>query len=374
MQKLAIIGGSYLQVPLVKKAKEMGIETHCFSWEDGADCRDFADYFYPISIVEKEQILRKCRAIGIDGICSIGSDVAVTTWNYVADRIGLIGNNIADTHCLVNKFEMRRELSKSKLNVPKYYPYPGSEIEDVLLGSKFPLMVKPQDRSGSRGVSKVYSEKGLVDCLKLAISESFCGIAIIEEFVEGEEVSVESISWNGFHYIIAITDKVTTGEPHFVETEHHQPSALPKEICDKIKASTLKALNALGVKFGASHTEIKMDRTNNPIIIEVGGRMAGDFIGSHLTQLSTGYDYLKEVINIALGKFNPPSNLNSNYSGVYFLSKETSYLTEVLSNWEGNDNICEAQMKSEHLNKLTMSSDRSGYLIYQSPDKKIFLT
>ena len=91
-KKLAIIGASYLQLPLVKKAKEMGLETICFAWEDGAVCKGLADQFYPFSIIEKERILQKCLEIGIDGITTIASDTAVVTVNYVASRMGLRSN------------------------------------------------------------------------------------------------------------------------------------------------------------------------------------------------------------------------------------------------------------------------------------------
>ena len=93
MKKLAIIGASYLQLPLVKKAKEMGIETHCFAWKEGAVCETFADFFYPISITERGKILEVCQKIKINAITSIGSDLAVSTVNYIAESMSLIGNN-----------------------------------------------------------------------------------------------------------------------------------------------------------------------------------------------------------------------------------------------------------------------------------------
>ena len=94
MKKLAIIGASYLQQPLIEKAKSLGIETHVFAWKCGDIGEEIADVFYPISIVEKEEILAKCREIGIDGVCSIASDLAAITVNYVASEMGLAGNTI----------------------------------------------------------------------------------------------------------------------------------------------------------------------------------------------------------------------------------------------------------------------------------------
>ena len=88
-RKIAIIGASYLQLPLLEKAKSMGLETHVFAWKCGDIGETVADHFHPISIVEKEKILEECQKIGISGICSIASDLAVITVNYVAEKMGL---------------------------------------------------------------------------------------------------------------------------------------------------------------------------------------------------------------------------------------------------------------------------------------------
>ena len=97
MKKLVIIGANNFQLPLIKKAKQLGMETHVFAWEKGAVGREFADYFYPISIIEKELILKEAEKIKPDGIISIGSDLATATVNYVADKLGLIGNSLECT-------------------------------------------------------------------------------------------------------------------------------------------------------------------------------------------------------------------------------------------------------------------------------------
>ena len=91
MKKIAIIGASYLQEPLVKKAKEMGLFTICFAWKEGATCADICDKFYPVSVVEKDEILQICQNEKIDGVCTIASDVAAPTAAYVANKMGLVG-------------------------------------------------------------------------------------------------------------------------------------------------------------------------------------------------------------------------------------------------------------------------------------------
>lgn len=369
MKKLVVLGASYLQKPLFVKAKELGIETHCFAWEDGAVCKNQADYFYPVSVTEKEQILQKCKEIGINGIISIASDVAVPTMCYVAENMGLIGNSYKDALIATDKYLMRKSFLENNVASPLFCL---SDEINSLENFTYPLIVKPTDRSGSRGVEKVYNANELATAIERAKKESFSKQAIIEEFVVGKEVSVEAISWQGKHYILAITDKVTTGEPFFVELEHHQPSELPNAIQEKLKEETLKALDALNIQYGASHTEIKITNDGQLFLIEVGARMGGDFIGSDLVYLSSGYDFVKGVIDIALGKFEKPHIENKKYSGVYFLSKETENIKTIIENVENYPEILKAELTNYEVRQVESSADRSGYFIYQG-DKKFLI-
>lgn len=368
LKKLAIIGASYLQLPLVEKAKKKGIETHCFAWPEGAVCKEIADYFYPISILEKEEILKQCVEIKIDGITTIATDMAVPTICYVAEKMNLISNSFNSSLASTNKGDMRTAFKNGNCSIPKFIEANNSEV--TIQGFQFPLIVKPVDRSGSRGVTKIMFENELSSAINYAITESFGKKAIIEEYIEGEEVSVETISWKGEHTILAITDKVTTGAPHFVELAHHQPSGLSKEIQDKIKKETIKCLNALDINFGAGHSEFKITSSGEVYVIEVGARMGGDFIGSHLVELTTGYDFLEGVINIALGNYEPPILKNNNFSGVYFLCKETEQILPYFS--QENSFDVQKEIQNTTLKNITNSNDRSGYLIYQA-NKRIKL-
>ena len=370
-KKLAIIGASYLQLPLVRKAKEMGIETFCFAWADGAVCKDEADHFYPIDVKEKEQIYQKCKEVEIDGITTIAADLPVATINYVASRLGLISNPIEFTETTTNKYLMRQCFLANNIPSPQF-----ALVDDInhyhINGFQFPLIIKPTDRSGSKGVKKVLDPTQVDSAIKRAQNESFEHKAIIEEFVTGCEISVESISYKGEHHILQITDKVTTGAPFFVELEHHQPSSLSEETKIAVKGIVQNALNALHIEYGASHAELKIDENGVIKVIEIGARMGGDFIGSDLVRLSTGYDFLKGVIEVALGVFQEPLITEHAYSGVYFLSEETKRLKSIIVNWQSNPCIVKAEETNTQLRKLECSGDRSGYLIYKANHKILF--
>lgn len=363
-RKIAIIGASYLQKPLVIKAKEMGLYTICFAWREGAVCADICDKFFPISIIEKDEILQICKEERIDGVCTIASDVAAPTVAYLAEKMGLVGNSYDCAVKANNKFLMREAFVNADVPCPQY-----RMVKDVdtleLLNFNYPLIVKPSDRSGSLGVQKVNKPEELRIAVLRAIDFSFKKEAMVEEFIEGREISVEFISYQGVHYPLAITDKVTTGAPHFVELEHHQPSSLSQEKYKEIYDITKRALIALGITDGASHSEYKITDDGRVYIMEIGARMGGDFIGSDLVRLSTGYDYLQGVVEVAMGMFHEPQLKEHHHSGVYFLSEETKYLKPIIENWKGYPAIVIAKITNDELRHIECSGDRSGYFIYQ---------
>ena len=372
MNKLAIIGASYLQRPLVEKAKEMGLYTICFAWAEGAVCRDLVDEFYPISIVDKEEILKVCQEKQINGICTIASDVAAPTVAYVAEKMGLVANSYQSAITAYNKNAMREAFTKAEVQCPLFTCVESCDnitLDSIKQQLNLPLIVKPADRSGSLGVAKITDWEELKSAIDFALDCSFKKQVMVEEFIDGREISVEFISYKGIHYPLQITDKVTTCAPHFVELEHHQPSTLSEEKFEEIYKITEKALNALGITNGASHSEYKITEEGKVYVIEIGGRMGGDFIGSDLVQLSTGYDFVKGVIDVALGLFTEPKITESNYSGVYFLCKETEHLLPILKKADTISEIVLYEQTDNELRNITCSSDRSGYMIYQGEKK-----
>jgi biotin carboxylase len=286
--------------------------------------------------------------------------------------MGLIGNSIYSARISTNKFLMRESFKKAGLNCPQYFLIkPKSNLSAIGKKIRYPSIVKPVDRSGSAGVSKVNSEQEFLFSARVAIENSLVKEAIVEEFIEGVEVSVEMISFKGVHYELAITDKETSGPPHFVELAHHQPSNLPADLQKEIFKETRKGLNALNIEFGASHSEFIVS-SKGVFVTEIGARMGGDFIGSDLVFLSTGYDFLKDTILTALGIFEPPQKTLKKCSGVYFYSEKSKEVRSWIDQYPSNPIIFKAELNNEELIPLSQSSCRSGYFIYQD-NKKLIL-
>ena len=365
MKKLAIIGASIHQEPLIQKAKSMGIETHVFAWKAGDIGERSADFFYPISITEKEQILEQCKKIGIDGICSIGSDLAMVAVNYVADAMHLTGNSLETMQVSTNKHLMRQVFDEHNDPSPRSIMIEkASDVEAA--GLKYPIIIKPTDRSGSRGIMKLKTPEGLDEAIRCAAKQSFEKKALAEEFAEGLEYSVECISWQGEHHFLAMTKKYTTGAPHFIETGHLQPAEVGPEALACVKAVTNHALCSLGIKNGASHTEIKIDSDGVIRIIEIGGRMGGDFIGSRLVELSTGVDFLRAVIDVALGTVPDLSSKGTGGTAAvrFVLSKEDLCVFEDLKKTHP-EYIVEYDI-GDVTGEVTDSSTRFGYYIMRA--------
>ena len=328
--KLAVIGASHFQLPLIEKARDKGCEVHAFAWECGDVGEAAADVFPPVSIVDVDRIVGECGRVGVDGVCTIASDLATVAVCHVADALGLVGNSLECMHASTDKGAMRRAFDAGGDPSPRSLTIglmeddatpgraPVDAPVDLMLakddldrldplehGLWYPLIVKPADRSGSRGVTKLEAPDVPVTvggALRDALEQGFAKRAVVEEFVEGDEFSVEGASWEGEHRILAITRKGTTGAPHFIETAHLQPAGLAVGMVARIESVVAHALDTLGVRYGASHSELKVSPDGAVRLIEIGARMGGDCIGSHLVPLSTGIDYVGAVIDTALGR------------------------------------------------------------------------
>ena len=370
MKKIVVIGANDFQNQLILKAKARGFETHVFAWACGDVGEKTADHFYPISIVEKEAILEECRKIQPDGVVSIASDLASLTVNYVAQELGLTGNGMQSALISTNKHLMRHAFEENGLPSPKSIQVEADGELD-LSGFSWPVIVKPTDRSGSRGIFLIKSPDQIREAVQSACEESFEKKALIEEFADGEEFSVEYVSFAGEHHFLTVTRKFTTGAPRFIEIGHLEPSGLPEEMIRRIQEIVPRALDALGIRYGASHSELKIDREGKIRLIEIGGRMGGDCIGSDLVYLSTGFDFVNAVIDIACG--NPPSLAPTGpagYAAVRFLfSQKDLENLEWVKKHHGDViyRISDIERIDDRI--IKDSSTRYGYYLMRSEDR-----
>ena len=364
MKKIAILGANESIAILIKKAKELGYETHVFAWGCGDVGEGLADYFYPISISEKEKIYEKCKEIGISGICSITSDFAAPVVSYISRKFGFPSNPEKTDLLARNKFQMRETLSMiPNTYVPKHILVSSLEDINLVKNFNFPVIVKPTDRWSSKGVNRVDSYAKLNEAINTAIGESLEKKAVIEEFIDGNEYSAECIVKNGDAKILAFTKKETTGYPHYIETGHRQPSDLTKEKQEEITPIILDGIKSLGIQNSAAHVEFKITPSGKLGFIEIGARMGGDCIGTYLTPISTGLDYVKMVIDVACGnELDFTLKSTPKKVAVKFIIDESDILK--MEQINSSNIVFKSSIDSSFKNEVIDSSTRHGYYIF----------
>ena len=363
VKKIAIIGASIGQRELCIKAKEMGVYTICFAWDKGAICKELVDKFYPISILEKDLIVDICREEGVNGIVTNASDLPAEIAAYVSQQVGLNGNSYEIIKAIEDK-ELCRRMTAQTIGLSHVESY----LYDEQVPHFLPCIIKPKLGGGKLGVSFARNTEEFNKGITYAKAITNCPL-LIEQYIEGQEVSVECISFHGKHYIVQITDKVSSGAPHFVELAHHQPSLLPESIKQKITRAAIAVLDRLKFQNGATHTEMKISDTGGVFLIEVNPRGGGDHISNKLVELSTGYDYVKAMIEVALNDFEPSVITNSACSGIYFLCQQTANLLPLFENDSDDNWVIEKHYNHQPLVDSLGNYSRNGYLIYQSKHK-----
>lgn len=362
-QKIAIIGAATGQLPLCLKAKEMDLETFCFAYEKGAICKDVVDHFYPISIFEMDRIVELCKEIEIDGVVSNASDATAEVVAYVSEKLNLPGTSYDSLLKVRDKYVVRSMTNKiDGLKCPSFYKY-----ENMDQGI-YPCVVKPCKGGAKKGVSFVASKAEFNQALEYASSDN-TGDIIVEEYIVGKELSVECLSSNGKHYIIQITDKDSSAAPHFVELGHHQPAELSESVHKKIHKVIPELLAAIGYDNGASHIEVKYNG-EDVFLIEANLRGGGDNISNKLVYMSSGIDYLRCMIEVALGNFKGViQTAPQRYAGIYYLCKQTERYLSFFELVKSEKWIVEKEIYSTDLQESHSNYERNGYIMYCSDHK-----
>lgn len=367
MKTIAVIGANKPLEPfyqqILGKYRIIGI-----AWEEGAICKKYCDVFYPISFSDKERVLEVCKKEKIDGITSFSLESALPTVIYVAQNMNLVSNSFECQKLTETKYSQRNCFRENGIPTPNFYLIKEKkELQNIKIS--FPVIIKPIDNGGSRGINYANSLEELEYLYDDSILYSKSGKVIVEEYIDGREFSVEYISHKGIHYNVQITDKITSGMPHFVELEHHQPADISLYDAQRIKCMVEKALTALKIKNSASHTEIKLNSKGELFIIEIGARMGGGMITSDLVRLSTGYDFVRGVVDLSIGEFQPPQFTSTYYSGIYFYTKLTKKVKDIIISNDNDINIIEKHIDNNPLEETTSNFQRNGYFIYQSNHK-----
>lgn len=368
MKKLLIIGASILQLPAIRKAKELGYYTIVADYNPNAVGIKYADEYHNVSTIDEAGVVELAKRVRPDGIMTLATDMPMRALAAATTAIGLPGISYDTAVKSTDKGEMIKAFEAAGVEHPWYYIIEDeSQLQSILDKASYPCVMKPTDNAGNRGVCYIDSENELIEQYAYSHENSRCGRVIIEEYLEGNEVSVEIIVYQGNVHILAVTDKLTQGKPYFVEIGHAEQSMLPTDTVDAIKDLAKRAVKAVGIDNSPAHVEIMVTPTG-PKMVELGSRMGGGCITTHLVPLSTGIDMIQSVMNMALGmkpdvtpKFNRGAALR-HIVGLEGIIKSIDGIDEAQS-IEGVNEVTILKEIGDEVHYFKNGSDRIGYVI-----------
>lgn len=371
MKKLLIIGASILQLPAIKKAKEMGYYVGVIDFDPNAIGIPFADEYFNVSTIDIEGVVKTAEDFKPQGIMTLATDMPMRSIAAACEKLGLPGISFDTAVKSTDKGEMIKAFEECGVEHPWYYIVNGVDSLDAVLDKiTYPCISKPTDNSGSRGVMLIYNETELKDAIGYSSSNGRSGSVIVEEYMQGPEVSVEIITIDGEPNVLQVTDKLTTGAPHFVEMGHSQPSRLDEKDLSKIRDLACRAVRAVGIENGPAHVEIILTK-EGPKMVELGARMGGDCITTHLVPLSTGIDMIEATIKIACGEKPDIEPKFKKGSAIRFIDAPIGTITAIngIEEAEKVDGVKEVSLTKhigDKVGEIGSSTDRVGFVIAQS--------
>ena len=378
MKKLLIIGASILQLPAIKKAKEMGFFVAVADYNPKAVGIKFADKYFNVSTNDVEGIKAVAKDFSPDGIMTLATDMPMRSIAAATKICGLPGIEMETAINATDKEKMIQVFEKFNVAHPWYYVAHNENEFNLIKGKiDFPCILKPTDSSGSRGVVLVDNLDDLNEAYKYTISQAKEGNVILEEYLVGQEVSVEIMVVDSVPYVLQVTDKLTTGSPYFVEMRHNQPSMLSKDAVNSIEKLARDAVKAIAIKNGPAHVEIMLTK-NGPKMIELGARMGGDCITTHLVPLSTGIDMIKTTIELACGLKTDITRRYNKASAIQYFDSKKGVIKNIVGienarKIKGVKQIEFVYEIGESVSDIKNSSDRIGFVIAQgeTPEEAI---
>lgn len=303
MKSVLIIGAGFLQSFVIKRAKELGYKTFAVDGDKNAAGFKYADFSECINIVDEKACLEYARKNHVDGVLTAATDYGVLTASYIARELNLNGLNYESAKLIKNKYLVRKCLFENRVDDTKqaFEVNSNTEIEALSEKIEYPVMVKPCDGSGSRGAGRVDKAEDLKRACEYAMSGSITKRAEIESFVTGNEYGAETFVENGNIHVLAVMKKYMTKPPFYAELGHEYPSDLSQDTENKVRECVIRAVKALNINFGSVNMDLLISDDNKVHIVDIGARMGGNLIGSHIVPLGTGVDYIGNMIKTAVG-------------------------------------------------------------------------
>ena len=364
-KSILIFGVGTLQQSIIRRAKLMNLFTVGIDPLENADCRDEVDAYEVVGGQDYEGTCAVIEKYGIDAIITSATDKPLVMMARVAKRYGFPFYSVETAEWSTDKFLMKQRFEAAGIPCARGRLISSPEEAKDLT---YPIIVKPRDNSGSRGVIFCKNESELDSAFQEAIGYSHKDSVLVEEFIEGKEYSIEGLHYDGKNQVIQFTEKKTTEFPYNVELGHIQPANISDDNKQKIREIISKIGTALHFEDCPSHTELKINE-RGIFVIETSPRLGGDYITSTLTPLSTGVNLEDELLHIALGEKICPQPKAVQFAGVRFFSfKEGSVVqrvpdSDMVMKWPHVVDFSFELKQNDMVPLITSSLNRYGHII-----------
>ncbi|MDQ0227131.1 ATP-grasp domain-containing protein [Metabacillus niabensis] len=298
-KKILMLGGSNAQVPAIKYAKAAGHHVITCDFLPDNPGHVYADEYYNISTINKEEVLTLAEKLEIDGIVAYASDPSAPTAAFVSEKLGLPGASYDSVKTLAEKDLFRTFLQKHHFNCPKFISVETLDYLKEYEELNYPCFVKPVDSSGSKGITKVNSPKGIKEALEIAFSYSRVNRAIIEEYIDSpyNQLHGDGFVYNGELGFLGICDQYFKNN---VPLFSKYPSSIGEELIEKVTTEISRLIKLVNYKNGAINVEVRVGDNQKIYILEIGPRSGGNYI-PQLMQNSTGFNEIEAIIETAVG-------------------------------------------------------------------------
>lgn len=369
-----IFGVGPLQESIINRAKLMGLYTVGIDPVADATCCDAVDAFEVVGGQDFEGTCAVVEKYGIDAIVTAATDKPLVMMARIAEKYGFPFYSVETAQWSTDKFQMKQRFVEGGVPCAK-----GRLVKSVeeTADMVYPVIVKPRDNSGSRGVKLCRSKEELAASMSEAFEVSKLDTVLVEEYIEGPEYSIEGLHYEGKAEVIQFTEKKTTEFPYNVELGHKQPANLTDEQKQAIREIVAKIGKALKFENCPSHTELKINE-RGIFVIETSPRLGGDYITSTLVPLSTGINMEDQLLHLALGeKVDTTTGRFDKASGVCFfclpegIVKHINPKIKEATSWPGVYSFELKLKEDDEVHQITSSLNRYGEVIVSADNREI---
>lgn len=318
-KKLMLLGGLRYLLPVIEEAHKLGIYVVTVDYLPDNIAHKYSDEYHNVSILDKEAVLDLARELEIDGIMSFAVDPGVVTAAYVAEKMNLpFQGSYKSVSILQDKAKFRKFLTDNGFNVPKAKGY--DNIESALSDTSYfnwPVIVKPVDSAGSKGVTRVDCKEKLKDAIKFALSESHNGHFIIEDFLEkdGNSSDTDCFSIDGDLCFCSFSNQLfdENATNPYTPSAYTWPSSMPVETQNELKSELQRLVSLLDLKTGIYNVETRLCKDDKPYIMEFTPRGGGNRL-SEMLDIAAEAHLIENAVKTAVG-MNPVPMKMPEYNG-----------------------------------------------------------